>query len=87
MLSTAERYRPDDATFARRRPRQADIRELTYGKQRPPRGGFSKLQFFLMKCPSGTTELGSCLTDATREGRSRRAIRKVAATLEPELLC
>ena len=31
-------------------------------------------------------ELGSCPTDATREGRSRRAVRKVAAMPTPERL-
>src|ERR1700693_967775 len=39
------------------------------------------------KCRSraaGTAELGSCPTDATREGRSRRAIRVFAAMLAPE---
>jgi len=35
---------------------------------------------------SRTAQLGSCLTDATRGGRSRRAVRKAAATLEPERL-
>jgi hypothetical protein len=35
---------------------------------------------------SGTAELGSCLTDATREGRSRRAARKFAAMPTPERL-
>ena len=34
----------------------------------------------------GNGQLGSCLTDATREGRSRRAVRKFAATQEPERL-
>ena len=33
-----------------------------------------------------TAELGSCLTDATREGRSRRAVRKFAAMPTPERL-
>jgi hypothetical protein len=36
--------------------------------------------------PSGTAGLGSCLTDATREGRSRRAVRMLAAMLAPERL-
>ena len=35
---------------------------------------------------SGTAELGSCLTDATREGRSRRAVRILAAMQSPERL-
>ncbi len=38
-------------------------------------------------CATGTAELGSCPTDATREGRSRRAVRKVAAMPTPERLC
>ena len=33
-----------------------------------------------------TAELGSCPTDATREGRSRRAVRKFAAMPTPERL-
>src|SRR5215469_11982859 len=37
-------------------------------------------------CAPGTAELGSCPTDATRGGRSRRAVRDAAATLEPERL-
>jgi hypothetical protein len=36
--------------------------------------------------PSGTTELGSCLTHATLDGRSRRAARILAATLAAEHL-
>ena len=38
------------------------------------------------RCASGTAELGSCLTDATHEGRSRRAVRKFAAMPVPERL-
>jgi hypothetical protein len=37
------------------------------------------------KCAAGTTELGSCLTDATRGGRSRRAILKLAAPPGPNV--
>ena len=37
-------------------------------------------------CTSGTAELGSCLTDATRDGRSRRAVREFAAMRSPERL-
>jgi len=37
-------------------------------------------------CAAGAAEFGSCLTDATRQGRSRRAVRNFAATLEPERL-
>ena len=36
--------------------------------------------------PSKTAELGPCLTDATREGRSRRATLISAAMLAPEHL-
>lgn len=53
-------------------------------RQSAPRG--EALELDGQNSASGTTELGSCLTDATREGRSRRAVRKVAATLEPEHL-
>ena len=53
-------------------------------RQSAPRGEASELDG--QNSASGTTELGSCLTDATRERRSRRAVRKVAATLEPKHL-
>jgi hypothetical protein len=36
--------------------------------------------------PSGTAGLGSCPTDASREGRSRRAVRMLAAILALERL-
>ena len=36
------------------------------------------------ECASGTAELGSCLTDATREGPLPACRRKFAATLAPE---
>ena len=41
--------------------------------------GKARRSFFESKSShaSGTAELGSCLTDATREGRSRRAVRGV----------
>ena len=35
--------------------------------------------------PSGTAELGSCLTDATREGRSRRAVRDLPLCWRPSV--
>jgi predicted ATPase len=37
-------------------------------------------------CASGAAEMGSCPTDATREGCSRRAVRKFAAMPTPERL-
>ena len=60
------------------------VPECRIGPQSKPKAEVSAHD--AQKCASGTTELGSCLTDATREGRSRRAVRKVAATLEPEPL-
>jgi len=36
-------------------------------------------------CASGTAELGSCLTDATREGRSRRAVVNLPLRLRPNV--
>src|SRR6476620_10472456 len=59
---------------------KADIREITERrkKQIEIRGQ--------RRCASGTAELRSCLTDATYEGRSRRAVRKFAAMPVPERL-
>ncbi len=38
----------------------------------------------LQRCATATTELGSCLTDATRDGRCRRAVLQFAAMPTPE---
>jgi hypothetical protein len=38
----------------------------------------------LESCTSGAADLGSCLTNATREGRSRRTVRLFAAMLRTE---
>ena len=38
-----------------------------------------------LKHASGTAELGSCLTDATREGRSRRAVRDLPLCQRPNV--
>jgi hypothetical protein len=53
----------------------------------PPRKclNFSRARSnFAGRCATGTTELGSCPTDATRDGRSRRTIRDLPAMLAPE---
>jgi hypothetical protein len=47
------------------------LHSYTAGKARRP----IALSKNKLKRASGTAELGSCLTDTTREGRSRRAVR------------
>ena len=59
---------------------KADIREITERRKQQIEIRGQR------RCASGTAELRSCLTDATYEGRSRRAVRKFAAMPVPERL-
>jgi hypothetical protein len=50
----------------------------------PIRAHFAARTDETLRETSEAAELGSCLTDATRESRSRRIVRIVAAMLRPE---